>query len=152
MLDVHLPRVIVTTTPLVPAHIAQAVSHSGAGAVVLFTGMVRDSNDGHAVVLLEYEAYESMALAEITRICREIEEELPGVRLAAHHRVGSLSVGEAAVVCAASAAHRREAFEACSRAIDRIKHRVPVWKREHGPDGPHWVGWRDARCTHGDES
>jgi len=69
------------------------------------------------------------------------------VRLAAFHRVGSLGVGEVAVVCAASAPHRDEAFRACRLMIDRLKERVPIWKREHGPDGPHWVGWQDARCA-----
>jgi molybdopterin synthase catalytic subunit len=63
------------------------------------------------------------------------------------HRVGRLSVGDLAVVCAASAPHRDEAFRACRLLIDRIKERVPIWKCEHGPDGPYWVGFRDARCT-----
>jgi len=72
------------------------------------------------------------------------------VRLAAVHRVGALVVGDAAVVCAASAVHRGEAFRACQALIDGIKGRAPIWKREHGPDGPYWVGWADARC-HGDE-
>ncbi len=87
-----------------------------------------------------------MAKKEIERICDEIEKEIPEVRVAAHHRVGSLEVGDAAVVCAASAPHRGEAFAACRLLIDRIKHRVPVWKREFGPDGAAWVGWVDARC------
>jgi molybdopterin synthase catalytic subunit len=126
-----------------------AVSHPGAGAVVTFVGTVRDVNDGKRVTLLEYEAYESMARAEMTRIKAEIEGEIPGVRLAVFHRVGALSVGDAAVVCAASAPHRGEAFRACRLLIDRVKERVPIWKREHGPDGPYWVGWEDARCAGG---
>ncbi len=123
-----------------------AVRHGGAGAVVTFLGAVREENDGHSVTLLEYEAYASMAVAEMRRIKEELERELPGVRLGVHHRVGSLGVGELAVVCAASAPHRAEAFVACRRLIDRVKARVPIWKREHGPDGPYWVGWEDARC------
>ena len=83
------------------------------------------------------------------RIAEEIEREIPGVKLAALHRIGSLAVGDLAVVCAAGAVHRGEAFRACRALIDRIKHRVPVWKREHGPDGPYWVGWEDARCGDG---
>lgn len=134
--------------------LVRAVSHSGAGAVVTFAGTVRDTNDGRAVSKLEYEAYASMAAAEITRISREIEAELPGVRVAVQHRTGALAVGDAAVHCAASAPHRAEAFRACRLAIDRVKERVPIWKREHGPDGPYWVGWIDARCSgeheHGD--
>jgi molybdopterin synthase catalytic subunit len=123
-----------------------AVAHPGAGAVATFVGCVRNENDGHAVTLLEYEAYEAMARAEMARIRDEIEIELPGVRVAIHHRVGALVVGDVAVVCAASAAHRSEAFKACRLAIDRVKARVPIWKREHGPKGPYWVGWQDARC------
>jgi molybdopterin synthase catalytic subunit len=90
-----------------------------------------------------------MAEAEMGRIGREIEREIEGSRVAVVHRVGSLVVGELAVVCAASAPHRAEAFAACRALIDRIKARVPIWKREHGPDGAAWVGWVDARC--GDE-
>jgi molybdopterin synthase catalytic subunit len=126
-----------------------AVGHAGAGAVVTFLGVVRAENDGRAVTLLEYEAYGSMAEAELARILDEVAAEQPGVRVAALHRVGALHVGDAAVVCAASAPHRDEAFVACRALIERIKARVPIWKREHGPDGPYWVGWEDARC--GDE-
>jgi len=125
------------------------VSHAGAGAVATFLGVVRAENEGRAVARLEYQAYASMARAEMSRIASEIEAEIPGVRLAAVHRVGSLVVGDAAVVCAASAPHRGEAFRACRLLIDRIKGRVPIWKREHGPDGAVWIGWVDARC--GDE-
>ncbi|HWZ91442.1 MAG TPA: molybdenum cofactor biosynthesis protein MoaE, partial [Polyangiaceae bacterium] len=86
------------------------------------------------------------AVKEMARIGAEISAEIAGVELAVLHRVGSLEVGEVAVLCAASAAHRGEAFEACRLLIDRIKARVPIWKREHGPSGPYWVGWEDARC------
>jgi molybdopterin synthase catalytic subunit len=126
-----------------------AVSHPGAGGIATFLGVVRDVNDGRSVTLLEYEAYGSMAEAEIERILGELATEIPGVRVAAVHRVGALRVGDAAVACAASAPHRSEAFAACRLLIDRIKARLPIWKREHGPDGPYWVGWEDARC--GDE-
>ena len=74
-----------------------------------------------------------------------------GVRVFATHRVGSLAVGDVAVVCAASAPHRGEAFRACRELIDRVKARLPIWKREHGPDGPYWVGWEDARCSPKDD-
>jgi molybdopterin synthase catalytic subunit len=82
----------------------------------------------------------------MTRIARELALEIPGVRLAMLHRTGTLSVGDVAVVCAASAPHRGEAYRACRALIDRVKARVPIWKREHGPDGAYWVGWQDARC------
>ena len=84
------------------------------------------------------------------RIAEGIASEVPGVRLAVLHRVGRLVVGDVAVVCAASAPHRGEAFKACRLLIDRIKASVPIWKREHGPDGPYWIGWQDARCAPGE--
>lgn len=126
--------------------VVRAVSHDRAGAVVTFVGVVRRENEGRDVTLLEYEAYGSMAEAELGRILEEIPSEIEGVRVAAAHRVGELQVGDAAVVCAASSPHRGEAFAACEALIDRIKARLPIWKREHGPDGPYWVGWQDARC------
>jgi molybdopterin synthase catalytic subunit len=121
-------------TELSVAECVGAVAHPGAGGIDVFIGAVRDSNDGHAVGVLEYEAYASMAEKEMRRIADEIEAEVPGVRLSALHRVGRLVVGDVAVVCAASAPHRAEAFHACRLLIDRIKERVPIWKREHGPE------------------
>ncbi|MDP3275495.1 MAG: cyclic pyranopterin monophosphate synthase MoaC [Deltaproteobacteria bacterium] len=126
------------------------VAHDGAGAVCLFVGTVRNQSEGRAVTLLEYEVYETMAAREMHRVAGEIAREIPGVRLAATHRVGALRVGDDAIVCAASAPHRGEAFVAGKRLIDAIKAQVPVWKREHGPDGPYWVHWEDARCTPGE--
>ena len=123
------------------------VTHHGAGAIAIFLGTVRDVNDGKPVTLLEYEAYASMACAEMDRIRLEIEGEIADARIAAIHRVGSLAVGEISVICVASSPHRGDAFRACRLMIDRLKERVPIWKREHGPDGPYWVGWEDARCA-----
>lgn len=140
-------RVAIARDALRAEDACAAVRRLGAGALVVFEGTVRDVNDGRPVVLLEYEAYESMALAEMTRIVDELELERPDVRCAARHRIGALSIGDVAVVCVASAPHRDEAFAACRALIDRIKERVPIWKREHGPDGAYWVGWEDARCT-----
>ena len=125
------------------------VKHGGAGAVCVFMGTVRDHNEGLPVVRLEYEAYASMALAEMNRIASELAAGTPQLRLAVIHRTGSLVVGDVAIVCAASAPHRGEAYEACRALIDRVKARVPIWKREHGPDGAYWVGWQDARCAPG---
>jgi molybdopterin synthase catalytic subunit len=128
------------------AEVVAAVTRPEAGGIAVFVGAVRSENAGMPVTLLEYQAYASMAAKEMARICDEIAAELGDVRLAVLHRVGSLRVGDAAVVCAASSAHRGEAFQACRLLIDRIKARVPIWKREHGPSGPYWVGWEDARC------
>ena len=123
------------------------VALPSAGGVALFVGVVRDHSEGREVSRLEYSAYERMAMDEMQRIGDELEIELPGVRLYVAHRVGSLIVGDVAVICAASAVHRGEAFRAARALIDRIKERVPIWKREHGPDGSTWVGWVDARCV-----
>jgi molybdopterin synthase catalytic subunit len=133
-------------SPLSVDEAVSHVSHPGAGAVCVFLGAVRDHSEAGVVVKLEYEVYPSMALAEMQRIVDELEAETPGVRLAVVHRYGVLAIGEVAVVCAASSAHRDAAYRACRALIDRVKARVPIWKREFGPEGAHWVGWRDARC------
>jgi molybdopterin synthase catalytic subunit len=133
------------------AEVIAAVARPEAGGIALFVGTVRSENAGLPVSRLEYQAYASMAAKEMARIGAEIALEIADVRLAVLHRVGSLVVGDAAVVCAASTPHRAEAFQACRLLIDRIKARVPIWKREHGPSGPYWVGWEDARCEPGSE-
>jgi molybdenum cofactor synthesis domain-containing protein len=134
--------------PIEVAEVLAAVAHPGAGAVDLFVGRVRDNNAGEPVTLLEYETYDSMARQEFVRIGEEVARAFPSARVAALHRVGALRVGEIALLGAASAPHRDEAFRACRHLIEAVKARLPVWKREHGPGGPHWVGWTDARCGH----
>lgn len=133
-----------------PLSLDEAVDHvrrPGAGGIATFVGVVRDENDGRVVTRLDYSAYLSMAKKEMERIAEEIEREIEGARVCAIHRIGELAVGDAAIVCAASAPHRGEAFAACRELIDRIKARVPIWKREWGPHGAAWVGWEDARCA-----
>jgi len=122
-----------------------AVLSPETGGVALFIGTVRNHNQGQDVSLLEYQAYAAMAEKELSAIADEIERELPGTRLACLHRTGALRVGDIAVICAAGAAHRGEAFTACRELIDRLKARVPIWKREHGDQGPYWIGWQDVR-------
>jgi len=133
--------------PLSLDELITLVERPEAGAIATFLGVVRNFNDGRSVSLLEYEAYGVMAEAELQRILDELTRESPVVRVAATHRIGPLHVGDVAVACAVSAPHRGEAFEVCRELIDRIKARLPIWKREHGPDGPYWVGWEDARCS-----
>ena len=140
-------RVDVRQDPLSIDEAIARVARPGAGGIAVFLGAVRETNDGRAVTKLEYEAYGTMAMAEMEKIALEIESEIAECRVAALHRVGALAIGEIAVVCAASAPHRDEAFRACRLMIDRLKERDPIWKREHGPDGPYWVGWEDARCA-----
>lgn len=117
-----------------------AVSGPGMGGIVTFTGMVRRHSRGVVVDHLEYEAYGTMAVREMTRLCDEIEAEIAGTKLAVEHRVGRLEIGDVAVVIAAAAPHRAEAFTACRAMIDRLKDRVPIWKKEVGEDGAEWVG------------
>ena len=144
-----MPRIAIRAAPLSVDEVLACVRRPGAGGLAVFIGAVRDESAGRAVTRLEYSAYDSMATREMERIADEIEAEIEGVRVAAIHRTGSLDVGDAAIVCAASAPHRAEAFRACRELIDRIKARVPIWKREFGPDGAAWVGWEDARCEPG---
>jgi molybdopterin converting factor subunit 1 len=117
-----------------------AVTGPSMGGVVTFTGVVRARNRGLDVERLEYEAYAEMAEKVMRGLCDEIEAELPGCRLAVEHRVGTLAVGDVAVVIAAAAPHRGEAFTACRAMIDRLKDRVPIWKKEVTPDGSSWIG------------
>jgi MoaE-MoaD fusion protein len=127
------------STPSLDACIA-AVRRPDAGGIVTFTGMVRARSQGRDVTRLEYEAYAEMAEKVFRELCDEIERELPGVRLAVEHATGTLAVGDIAVVIAAAAPHRAEAFRACQAMIDRLKERAPIWKKETGPDGTSWVG------------
>lgn len=135
----RLARVVADRAPSLEAVVA-AVSDPGAGGVATFTGLVRAHSRGRAVARLEYEAYVPMAEKVFHELCDEIEAELPGVRLAVEHRVGTLAVGDVAVTIAAAAPHRGEAFRACQAMIDRLKERAPIWKKETGPDGATWVG------------
>jgi molybdopterin synthase catalytic subunit len=135
-------RIAIGPAALVLDEVVAAVAGAGErGGVVTFAGVVR--REGHAlrdVVRLEYEAYTEMALEVFTAIADELERELPGARVAIHHRVGALAVGETAVVIAAAAPHRAEAFAACRAAIDRLKERAPIWKKEVGESGEVWLG------------
>lgn len=113
----------------------EAVRHPGAGGVAVFVGIVRDRAEGQDVARLDYEAHPELAVVEMRRVLESVVRDHAGARLAATHRVGPLAIGDLAVVVAASAPHRAEAFAACRAAIDRIKETVPIWKKEWGPDG-----------------
>ena len=127
-------------TPLDVAEVLAAVDDAGAGGVVSFTGLVRDSDGGKGVTELEYVAHPDAADA-LRRVAERIAADLPVRALAAVHRTGLLAVGDVAVVVAASAPHRAEAFEAARRLIDELKAEVPVWKRQVFRDGTQeWVG------------
>jgi MoaE-MoaD fusion protein len=120
--------------------VVAAVGGLGQGGLVTFSGVVRDQTRGKRVVRLEYEAYPAMAEKKLAEVGAEAEAKWPGARLAIVHRTGTLIPGQVAVVIAASAPHRKEAFRACEHAIDRLKEDVPIWKKELYEDGEVWVG------------
>ena len=132
-------RVRVLDRPLVLDEVISSAMRSECGGLVTFSGVVRRKGRIPDVIRLEYEAYRAMAEKVLTEIADEIEGEVSGARVSIHHRVGSLLVGEAAVVVAAAAPHRAEAFTACRAAIDRLKQRAPIWKKEIGESGAAWI-------------
>ena len=109
------------------------------GAVATFLGLVRNHNAGRAVQYLEYEAYEPLALRAFERISEEVAARWPGVRLALHHRIGRIEIGQASVAIAAASAHRADAFSACRYTIERVKQIAPIWKREFFEGGDVWI-------------
>ena len=111
----------------------------GCGAVCTFVGVVRAVHQGRRVRVLEYEAYEPLAIKALERIRDEIAGEWPGATVAMHHRTGRLGIGEASVAIAAATAHRADAFHVCRYAIERIKQIAPIWKHEYFEDGEAWV-------------
>ncbi len=130
-----------TETPISPDAVTQMVVHSHTGAVVTFTGVVRDNSEGKSVSALEYEAYPEMAIAKMKQIADEVREKFPNiVDVAIVQRIGHLKVGDVAVAIAVSSGHRYDGcFEACQYSIERLKEIVPVWKKEFSPDGAEWV-------------
>jgi molybdopterin synthase catalytic subunit len=120
--------------------LVEAVRDPDCGAVAVFLGVVRDHDGERGVVELDYSAHPS-AVDGMRRVCEEVVERTPGVRLAVTHRTGHLSVGDLAVVAVAAAPHRAEAFTACRDLIDTLKRTVPIWKHQHFADGgEQWVG------------
>ena len=109
--------------------------NSGIGARSVFEGTVRDTNDGHDVTKLEYECYESLAIKEGNKILGEAIEKFGLIDAFCIHRIGTLEIGETAVVVVATSGHRDEAFKGCRYIIDEVKCRVPIWKKEHYQDG-----------------
>jgi MoaE-MoaD fusion protein len=132
-------RVWIDSAPLSLDALLREVMSPAMGGVVTFTGVVRNRARGESIDHLEYEAYAPMAEKELRKITDAVHERWPHVRIAMAHRVGRLEVGDAAVMIAAAAPHRAEAFEACRFAIDRLKASVPIWKKEFATTGAYWV-------------
>ncbi len=129
-----------TPGPLSLQRCVDAVRRPGSGGLVTFIGSVRDYSEGNRVTLLEYEAYEPMAIEKLEQVIREAQDRWPVQAMAIQHRLGRLEIGEDAVIIAVACPHRAEAFAACRYAIDRLKEIVPIWKKEHGEAGDVWVG------------
>ncbi|HJT95465.1 MAG TPA: molybdenum cofactor biosynthesis protein MoaE [Mycobacterium sp.] len=117
------------------------VAHQAAGAVVGFAGVVRDHDGGRTVTRLEYSAHPA-AQQTLAEVAAEIAADCHGVRaIAVSHRIGTLQIGDAALVAAVAADHRGAAFETCERLVDAVKARLPVWKHQFFADGSEeWVG------------
>jgi MoaE-MoaD fusion protein len=120
--------------------VVDEVRSDDAGAIATFTGTTRVSSRGRTVTHLEYEAYEGMAEGVMTEIARELEARYELCDVAIHHRVGRVGIGETSVVIAVSAPHRQDALAACKDAIDSLKERVPLWKKEVYEGGEEWIG------------
>ncbi|MEE8394515.1 MAG: molybdenum cofactor biosynthesis protein MoaE [bacterium] len=129
----------IVSEPIDESALIARVASAGAGAICTFHGVVRDNSLGRKVLHLDYEAYPPMAIKEMERIGREVRQRWTVEKIAITHRIGRLGVGEASVVIAVSASHRREAIEACHYAIDRLKQTVPVWKKEFWEGGEIWI-------------
>ena len=132
-------QVAVTFEPLDADSLVTLVDAEGDGAVVTFAGLVRNHNQGRRVQFLEYEGYEPLAVRALQRIVDEALDLWPGTRVAVHHRLGRLEIGEASIVIAAASAHRADAFAACRYTIERVKQIVPIWKREDFDGGDVWL-------------
>jgi molybdopterin synthase catalytic subunit len=138
----------ISSSSLDPVSLLKQAHHPKAGAVVLFSGEVRDNNSGRQVDYLEYEAHVSMASKMINSILREARSNWSLTVAIAQHRIGKVAVGESAVVVITSSAHRKEAYAANRFIIDKIKHEVPIWKCEYFTDGTkEWGG--DCSCEPG---
>lgn len=127
--------------PLSASAASDFCADPAAGAVIVFTGTVRDQTDGRGVEALTYEAYEERAGSQMAALAEDVAARWPVLAVWMEHRVGTLRIGEVSVVVAVSSGHRREAFDAARYGIDTLKATVALWKQEHWADGgTHWPG------------
>jgi molybdopterin synthase catalytic subunit len=129
----------ITSDPLDPAPLVEAVRRDESGAVALFYGVVRNENKGRTVQYLEYDAYPEMAIKKMKEVADEVRARFPVTGVGVLHRIGRLEIGETSLLVAVSSGHRKEAFDACHFAVDRIKQIVPIWKKEVWEDGEEWI-------------
>jgi molybdopterin synthase catalytic subunit len=138
-----LAHALVTTEVITVQQSEALASSIEYGAVLSFSGVVRNHSLGKPVSYLEYDAYVPLAQSELLRIAKEAEQRW-NVTAVILHRFGRLEIGDVSVIVSVGSAHRAEAFEACRWCIDTLKQDVPIWKRETGPDGSFWIEGPDA--------
>jgi molybdopterin synthase catalytic subunit len=131
---------LLSDEPLSLDRVVEEVRADEAGAIATFTGTTRIHSRGRTVTRLEYEAYEGMAERVMTEIAESLRARYELTGIAIHHRIGPVSIGETSVVIAVSAPHRQDALAACRDAIDELKERVPLWKKEIYEGGEEWIG------------
>jgi molybdopterin synthase catalytic subunit/molybdopterin converting factor small subunit len=129
-----------STEPLSLDAVVDEVRSDAAGAIATFVGTTRVHSRDRTVRHLDYEAYEEMAEQVMAQIAAELSGRYELCAIAIHHRTGRVEIGEASVVIAVSAPHRQDALAACKDAIDTIKERVPLWKKEVYEGGEEWIG------------
>ena len=132
-----------TAQLLDPEQFTSAVRRNTNGAVVTFLGTTRDNFDGKRVLTLEYEAFDEMAVKKLEEVRQELLAEFGLDEIAIGHRTGTVGIGEISLVVAVGSPHRKEGFDACHKAVDRIKEVVPIWKKEVYEDGSRWVACED---------
>lgn len=138
-----MEHVALVLEPIDVDGLIRRVRTDACGAVAIFLGVVREQHDGRAVRGLSYEAYPAMAVDEMRAIALEAQERFGPCEIAIVHRTGDLQIGEASVGVAVGAPHRGKAFDACEYAIDELKQRVEIWKKEHYVEGD--AAWVDNR-------
>jgi MoaE-MoaD fusion protein len=126
--------------PLSLDAVVSEVRSDSAGAIATFVGTTRQQSRGRSVLHLDYEAYEEMAEQVMAEIAAELKDRHALCEIAIHHRTGRVDIGEASVLIAVSAPHRQDALAACKEAIDTLKERVPLWKKEFYEGGEEWIG------------
>ena len=131
--------ILITSEKLDLASCNEFVQDDACGGIALFVGTVRNHTKGKEVKRLDFSAYKPMAIKEMHKIAKQAIEKFDISKIAIHHAVGNLKIGDVPVIIAVSSAHRDAAFKACKFAIDTLKETVPIWKKEHFEDGEVWV-------------
>lgn len=131
-----------TDEPLDRGALIAEVMRESDGALLVFSGVVRNHHKGRSVVSITYEAYRSMAEKEIEKIVEDVRSRFTDLAVAVRHRLGLVMVGEESIIIVCCSPHRAAAYEASRELIDRIKQTVPIWKKERTSDGEEWIDWQ----------